>query len=968
MEKPLKGWGLRVPHILLRPILLAALWAFLPQDLRAQCPAYASANFSTIPGPTNDWVRVNQVGYGTADTKIAMAFCSNASNISGLSFSVINTGTGVTVWGPAAFPASSGAYSPFNSVYKLDFSSFQPSGTGNYRIRLSDGCGSVTFKISGCAYQNTEETALNFYLGQRCGTDNKYAGGQCHLAPGSGSSRMDGKVADGPHAGTLLDTEGGWHDSGDFIKFMITTTWSCACLLTAYRDNAAAFQDNLQANGVSGANGLPDVLDEAKYALDWIIKMNPDPSTLYYQVGGQQDHDLGLGTLPQNDTSAYSTSPYRPVYEGTHSGGSNNCGRAAACLALAYQIWNARGDTAYANTCLTHATQLYALGKAAAYNQPANPSSFYAENGYQADMEWGAAELYRATGTASYLTDAMNYATAAGSGGGALDWSTCNFLAHYSLYPLETAPNQTTLKGYMQSDVNAFQTHSTSDVYGMNTGYNWGSMETLTGGVVEGIIYDRLFNVTTYSAMATANRDFLLGKNPWGVCYIVGMGSITAHHPQHNITVGKCVDIPGMPIEGPDTATDYAGQGIGLSGPDAYAAFQGTGSAGVYHDDIQDYATNEPTSTHAGLCVYAFASWSAGGSCAVTPTFTPTTASTATPTPTATSTRSSTSTNSASSTTTKTATGTATPSAMPSGTPTRSNTPSWTASSTPTATLTHTPANTSTFTGTSTPTATKTDSPTGTSTSTDSTTPTLSATLTASRTASSTPTASFTSSWTPSASPTRTFTSTPTMTSTATNTSIITPTSSSTTTSTRSWTPSSTSTMMATQTWSPTVTPTSTLTSTHSNTPSWTPSPTASRTSTASATPTPTSTGTFTRTATNSPTVTSTPSWTSTSSTTSTPTPTPMGNQVVILYPNPAPGPSVNILPPAYTGSQDVRVEILTSNFRKVEDRTFLQVPSGMAVTVELKDRWGSPLADGLYYVVVKVDGGRFISKLMVLR
>ena len=93
-----------------------------------------------------------------------------------------------------------------------------------------------------------------------------------------------------------------------------------------------------------------------------------------------------------------------------------------------------------------------------------------------------------------------------------------------------------------------------------------------------------------------------------------------------------------------------------------------------------------------------------------------------------------------------------------------------------------------------------------------------------------------------------------------------------------------------------------------------------------------------------------------------------MGNQVVILYPNPAPGPSVNILPPAYTGSQDVRVEILTSNFRKVEDRTFLQVPSGMAVTVELKDRWGSPLADGLYYVVVKVDGGRFISKLMVLR
>ena len=93
-----------------------------------------------------------------------------------------------------------------------------------------------------------------------------------------------------------------------------------------------------------------------------------------------------------------------------------------------------------------------------------------------------------------------------------------------------------------------------------------------------------------------------------------------------------------------------------------------------------------------------------------------------------------------------------------------------------------------------------------------------------------------------------------------------------------------------------------------------------------------------------------------------------MGNQAVILYPNPAPGPSLNILPPAYTGTQDVRVEIFSSNFRKVQDRTFLQVPSGLAVTVELKDRWERPLANGLYYVIVKIEGGRFISKLMVLR
>ncbi len=1024
-------------------LLITVLSLLSVRSAQAACAAYATANFSTIPGPTNDWVRVNQVGYAATDTKVAMAFCNNSSSISGLTFSIINTATSATVFGPTAFPASSGAYSPFNNVYKLDFSSYQPAGAGTYKVHISDGCESVTFKISTCAYQGTEETALNFYLGQRCGTDNKYAGGQCHLAPGSGSSRMDGKVADGPHSGTLIDTEGGWHDSGDFIKFMITTTWSCASLLTAYRDNPTAFQDNLQANGTAGANGIPDVLDEAKYALDWIIKMNPDSSTLYYQVGGQEDHDLGLGTLPQNDTSAYSTNPYRPVYEGTHSGGSNNCGRAAACLALAYQIWNARGDTTYANTCLTHATQLYALGKAAAFNQPANPSSFYTESGYQADMEWGASELYRATGTASYLTDAMTYANAAGSGGGNLDWSTCNFMAHYSLYPSASAANQTTLKGYMQSDVNAFQTHYGSDVYGMNTGYNWGSMETLTGGIVEGLVYDKLFNVTTYAAMTNANRDYLLGKNPWGVCFIVGMGSITAHHPQHNITVGKCIDIPGMPIEGPDTASDYAGQGIGLSGADAYAAFQGTGSAGVYHDDIQDYATNEPTSTHAGLCVYAFSNWSAtGGSClAVTPSNTPTLTPTKTNTP-ATPTNTLTQTPTKTSTPTNSATNTPVP---PTNTPTRTSTSTSTATftntpvpptSTPTNTRTMTPTNTTiatataTFTSTSTktntasntntttpvpPTATFTSTATRTSTPTNSATntpvpPTSTPTSTFTRTFTNTPTSTWTGTSTNSSTPTATssFTSSPTHTGTPTNsfTGTLSPTSTTTATGTSTSTPSFTGTSSFTQTSTSTPIPptaTSTNTPTKTNTSTNTPvppTPTSTATKTNTSTGTTTSTSTFTATRTNSFTATSTSSFTQTPTRTSTPTPTfsatstatatftasstptptasftktvtgtstPSPNGTPVVYPDPVSGPGPVYLRVPLSKISDVRVRVYTLAFRVVDRLTFENVQPGQGVPIPLTDKWGTPLASGLYYLVVSAEGKTWTVKLLISR
>jgi hypothetical protein len=97
-------------------------------------------------------------------------------------------------------------------------------------------------------------------------------------------------------------------------------------------------------------------------------------------------------------------------------------------------------------------------------------------------------------------------------------------------------------------------------------------------------------------------------------------------------------------------------------------------------------------------------------------------------------------------------------------------------------------------------------------------------------------------------------------------------------------------------------------------------------------------------------------------------TPTPTGNQGVVIFPNPVTGPAVNILPPSYAEASDVRIEIFTAAFRKVQDQTYPNVPPGVAITVELKDKWEAPLADGLYYVIVFVDGHRSVAKLLILR
>jgi beta-glucanase (GH16 family) len=109
-----------------------------------------------------------------------------------------------------------------------------------------------------------------------------------------------------------------------------------------------------------------------------------------------------------------------------------------------------------------------------------------------------------------------------------------------------------------------------------------------------------------------------------------------------------------------------------------------------------------------------------------------------------------------------------------------------------------------------------------------------------------------------------------------------------------------------------------------------------------------------------------TPTITSTATNTSTSTPTPCKG--VVIYPNPVTGPSVNVLPKAYSGVSNVEVEIFTISFRKVQEETFPNVPPGVAVTLQLTDKWGTPLANGLYYLVVIADGQRSSAKLLILR
>ncbi len=176
----------------------------------------------------------------------------------------------------------------------------------------------------------------------------------------------------------------------------------------------------------------------------------------------------------------------------------------------------------------------------------------------------------------------------------------------------------------------------------------------------------------------------------------------------------------------------------------------------------------------------------------------------------------------------------------------------------------------------------------------------------------------------------------------------------------------------------PTGTPfTPTPTGTPTNTPSATPSNTTISTATNSPTSTPTLTPTFTSSATPSYSPTITPTFTPSSTPTASPTVTPTstitstateGCHAPVCYPNPVKGGnqfSLHLSPCDQVPG--IRIKLYTLAFRKVLDTQF-NSSSGAVWDVDLTDNWGSPLANGLYYLVIERPEGRVIEKLLILR
>jgi endoglucanase len=568
-------------------------------------------------------LRASQVGYPVQSPKLAVALaCEPLPE----RFDVIELASGRSVFQGTTRPATGMSWGRFNHVAELDFSALR--WPGRFRLRLG-GAVSEPIVVNDAVFQPLPDLLLEFLRQQRCGF-NPWLNARCH--------QLDGRTAYGPlPAGTAIDVRGGWHDAADLLKYLLTSSNATAQMLlaweihrgTAGQRQSPLFGDRFDALGQAGANGLPDLLDEARWGLEWMLKLHPAPDQLYHQVADDRDH-CGW-RLPQDERADYGwgrggprvvySAEGRPQglgrYQSESTGLANLAGRYAAAMALAFQIWrDDPNQAAFARRCLTAGQEVYQLGREREGVQQGNSYGApyrYAETTWADDMEWGAAEFFRATGNRRYLDDAQRYARLAGSE----SWRGREQTGHYQFYPFFNAGHfrlhgvvdaefQRRLEGWYREGIERCRAASAKNPFGIGVPFIWCSNNLVVALVTQCALYEQMSGDGRYREFAARQRDWLLGRNPWGTTQFMGVGLVSPRdvHLMTTRLTGRA--LRGGLVDGPVYESIFQSlKGVRITEPDPLAEFQDPRA--VYHDDFQDYASNEPTmdGTASALLMWA---------------------------------------------------------------------------------------------------------------------------------------------------------------------------------------------------------------------------------------------------------------------------------------------------------------------------------------------------------------------------
>ncbi|NOS68940.1 MAG: glycoside hydrolase family 9 [Verrucomicrobia bacterium] len=549
------------------------------------------------------FIRASQVGWHMNEPKLAIAF-SKAPLPDEFTL-VSERDERLVFFHGKTKSVTNATWGQFGHHADLDFSSLRTPG--RYVLKIGNAK-SLPFMVGNGSYGDLSAQLLDFMRQQRCGF-NPWLNTNCHQA--------DGRTAYGPLTnGSPLDARGGWHDAGDLLKYLLTSGNATGQMLLALE---------LSPRTTHHASRLAD---EARWGLDWLLKLHPAPDQLYHQVADDRDH--AGWRLPQNETVDYGWGKggARPVYfadgqpqglkqyKSVSTGVANLAGRYAAAMALAFHIWKDDPQQRdFAARCLKAGREVYELGRAKEGVQQGNSYGApyrYEETTWADDMEWGAAEMFRATGERRYLDDAKRYAKLAADE----NWMGREQTGHYQFYPFINVGHfrlyglvdrkfKQVLAGYYRDGIERCVRTGEANPYRIGVPFIWCSANLVAALVTQCELYERMTGDTRYHEFSAKQRDWLLGRNPWGTTLFTGIGSVFPRDVHLMTTHLTKRSVRGGLVDGPVYERIFKSlKGVTITEPDPLASFQGVA---VYHDDMQDYSSNEPTMDGTASAILMFA-------------------------------------------------------------------------------------------------------------------------------------------------------------------------------------------------------------------------------------------------------------------------------------------------------------------------------------------------------------------------
>ncbi len=565
------------------------------------CNFDKSNEFGVITPHSN--IRLNQVGYFENTNKKA-TYVTDAT--SPLKFTIIDA-TGAEVYTGNTVVLGDDENSG-EHCHLIDFSDFTKGGSG-YTIKVDetvepyvnkagtsyDLTVSHPFNIANTVYDGMLKNALNYYYQNRSGVDIEAAyitsGDTSTLAHEKGHDPdkayvqsewvkfYAGDFSDGDKT-YQIDGTGGWYDAGDHGKYVVNGGISVWTLQNMYEyakatGNGDKFNDGVTMSIPEQTNGAPDILDEAKYEIEWMMKMIVDSADPYWgsKYEGMVYHKLhdhkwtGLATKPYDYVEYWGTE--RIVKPPTTAATLNLC----AVAAQAARLWKGIDDT-FANKCLEVAKSTYAAAKAnpevyAPLDQAIGGGA-YGDTYVEDDFYWAECELYATTGDQTYYDALSKYAnkdandkafsiTTNLSGGenngsfSSFNWGCTAGLGTLTLYlsdktaEADKAKIETAIANaaddyldQMSQEAMGIPYKGTTFQDSVNigegidvTGYEWGSNSfVVNNSMVMAYAYNSTGDTKYINGVSEA-MDYIFGRNGLGFSYVTGYGTYHSQNPHH---------------------------------------------------------------------------------------------------------------------------------------------------------------------------------------------------------------------------------------------------------------------------------------------------------------------------------------------------------------------------------------------------------------------------------------------------